>query len=118
MKITSLLNNYFTSIRKKIQKLFTTAQTDWPERSDDQYPSKFHLQSVAYNYVEQELNKLKINKAAGLDKISTRLLKDAASVIAPVLTGLINEFFSSGCFRKRWKSAKVVTLFKDGERTS
>ena len=116
--IASILNKYFTSVGKKIQKLFTITQMIWTESSDNKNPSKFQLQSVPYDYVEQELNKLKTNEAAGLDKISTRLLKDTASVIAPVLTNLINKSFTSGCFPKRWKSAKVFALFKDGERTS
>ena len=103
---------------KKIQKLLANTQTVWPESSGDKYPSKFCLQSVSGDYVEMELNKLKIDKAVGLDKIITRLLKDAASVIAPVLTNLINKSFSSRCFYKSWKSAKVFVLFKDGKRTS
>ena len=98
--------------------MFTNTQTVWPESSDDKYPYKFCLQSVSGDYVELELDKLKINKAAGLDKISTRLLKDAASVIAPVLTNLNNKSFSSRCIYKNWKSAKVFALFKDGKRTS
>ena len=89
--ITSILNKYFTSIGKKIQKLFTITPMIWTESSDNKNPSKFQLQSVTYDYVEQELNKLETSKAAGLDKISTRLLKDTASVIAPVLTNLINK---------------------------
>ena len=118
MTIASILNKYFTSIGKKIQKLFTITPMIWTESSDNKNPSKFQLQSVTYDYIEQELNKLKTNKATGLDKISTRLLKDTASVIAPVLSNLINKSFTSGCFPKRWKSAKVFALFKDGERTS
>ena len=118
LTIASILNGYFILIGKKIRELFTSTPALWPESSDDKYPTKFYLQSITYDYVEQELNKLKINKATGLDKISTRLLKDAASVIAPVLTSLINKSFSSGCFPKRWKSAKVFALFKDGKRTS
>ncbi|CAB3984748.1 Hypothetical predicted protein [Paramuricea clavata] len=51
-------------------------------------------------------------------KISVRMMKDAAGVIAPVLTRIINNSFLNGCFPKRWKSAKVFALFKDGERTS
>ncbi len=116
--IASILNKYFTSIGNKIQKMFTNTPTVWSGNSDYSPPSEFRFQCVTHDYVERELNKLKTNKAAGLDKISTRLLKDAASVVAPVLTNLINNSFSNGCFPKRWKSAKVFALFKDGERTS
>lgn len=61
--------------------------------------------------------KLKVNKACGLDKMSARLLKDAAEVIANPLTLLINKSLESGCFPATWKSAKVTALFKSGDRS-
>ena len=118
MTIASILNKYFTSIGKKMQRVFVNAQTTCPGNTDYNYPSEFHLQSVTSDYVQREMLKLKSNKSAGLDKISIRMLKDAAGVIAPVLTNIINNSFLNGCFPKRWKSAKVFGLFKDGERTS
>ena len=118
MTIATILNKYFTSIGKKIQKVFTNIPTIWPDNIKYNYPSKFQLLSVTSEYVESELLKLKSNKSAGLDKISVRMMKDAAGVIAPVLTRIINNSFLNGCFPKRWKSAKVFALFKDGERTS
>ena len=52
-----------------------------------------------------------------LDKISARLLRDAAWVIAPSLTYIINSSLKLGKFPSRWKCAKVTALFKQGDRT-
>ena len=41
---------------------------------------------------------MKANKAIGLDKISARLLRDAAWVIAPPLTYIINSSLKLGKF--------------------
>ena len=43
------------------------------------------------NFVHNALKSLKSNKAVGLDKLSARLLKDASDVIAPILSGSINN---------------------------
>ena len=65
----------------------------------------------------QVLNALKIinqHKATGVDKISARLLKIAAPAIAPRVSRLINYLISTGTFPQRWKTAKVMPLFKSG----
>ena len=58
---------------------------------------------------------VKTNKATGLDKLSARLLKDSSS--ASSVGSLIDSSFRSGHFPKIWKSAKVIALFKKGDRT-
>ena len=40
-----------------------------------------------------------------------------ADVIAPVLTKLVNLSIDQRCFPNNWKSAKVIALFKDGNRS-
>ena len=61
------------------------------------------------------LQKLSLRKAAGIDKISSQLLRIAALVIAPVVARLINFSFSSGSFPSRRKTAKVSPLYKNGD---
>ena len=50
----------------------------------------------------------------GLDKISARLLKDSADIIAPSLQALCSKSFYEGRLPNNWKSAKFVALFKSG----
>ena len=59
---------------------------------------------------------MKSNKAVGLDKISARLLKDAVDVITPSLTALFNLSFQTRTFPSIWKTAKVIPLFKKGDK--
>ena len=54
--------------------------------------------------------------ASGIDKISARLLRIAAPVIAPSVAKLINLSFSTCKFPTRWKTAKLTPLFKSGAR--
>ena len=51
---------------------------------------------------------MKINKA--------RLLKDAVDIITPSLTALFNLSFQTRTFPSIWKTAKVIPLFKKGDK--
>ena len=83
----------------------------------DRFPLKtetnFSLNPVSESFVRDQLRQLKPKKAIGLDKVSSRLLKDSADVIAPVLTNIINCSFRKKSFPQSWKSAKVMALFKN-----
>ena len=64
------------------------------------------------------LARLKTNKATGLDSISARMLRDSSDVIASPLTYLlfINMSFRTGVFPEMSKCAKVMALFKKGDK--
>ena len=62
------------------------------------------------------INFLRTNKAVGLNKVSARLLKDAVDVITPSLTALFNESLQTRSFPSIWKTAKVIPLFKEGDK--
>ena len=55
---------------------------------------------------------LKSNKAAGLDKIPTRLIRDAESELIPSIAYLVNKSIKDGKFPALWKLARVTPLHK------
>ena len=58
-----------------------------------------------------------MNKAVELDKISARLLRDSAKIVAPALQHIVSLSFENGQYPSTWKCAKVTALFKQGDRT-
>ena len=59
-------------------------------------------------------------KAVGLDNTSKKLLKMAAQVVAPSLTGS-GIFFASirtGIFPNEWKASRVTPIFKSGPKSN
>ena len=72
--------------------------------------SRFRLASA--NKVFKLLNGLSRTKATGLDKISSKVLKAAASTIAPSLTYIL-----TCCFPFDWKMARLLPVYKKGPRT-
>ena len=118
--IASNFNKYFTSIEKKLVSsiLFFFSNTDIIDSvAESTANSTFQFNCVSSAFVLEQLSSLKTRKAIGLDKISARLRKDSAEITAPVLTGLISKSFHTGKYPWIRKSAKVVALFKSGDKT-
>lgn len=121
--IAEVLNNHFSSIGSKLAaKIKSGVNYVWPQSTssvsvaDSISEEGFTFKYVKESFVRKEISRLKTNKAIGLDKISARLLKDSASVSAPILTNLFNRSLLSSTFPSIWKSGKVTALFKSGER--
>jgi len=74
------------------------------------------LHAVNTSFVRNELAKLKLSKATGLDKIPAKLLKDAVSVTSKPVTYLINLTISSGEIPSQWKEARVTPIYKTGKK--
>ena len=113
--IAEHLNQHFSNIGKYLAKAFRNTSSALSKNVTSAYD--FKLNPVSEMFVHKELSKMKANKATGLDKISAQLLRDAAWVIAPALTHIINSSLKLGKFPSRWKCAKVTALFKQGDRT-
>ena len=59
---------------------------------------------------------LKSNKSCGVDLIPTKIVKMSASIISEPLSILVNPAFSLGIFPDSLKIAKVVPIYKSGDK--
>ena len=98
-------------------------------------PEKYNLQSVIRYYSiftmsddfclsntsEEKVLKIMTNiessKAAGVDKLSGRFLKDGANILAKPISALCNLSISQGVFPSACKVAKLKPIFKKGKKT-
>ena len=94
--VAEVFNKHFTTIGQKIAKAFGKGKKVTREHLRKRTNKSFHLRHITINFVKSQLLSLNTNKAIGLDKISARLLKDAAEIIAPSLQALINKSFHEG----------------------
>ena len=53
----------------------------------------------------------------GHDELSTNLLKSFPGVISEPLIHIFNLSINSGIFRSRWKVARVILLYKHGDKS-
>ena len=59
---------------------------------------------------------IEVLKSSGMDEISSRACKDAFLVLAEQLVHLFNCSLRTGIFPDEWKRAKVIPLYKGGDR--
>ena len=57
-------------------------------------------------------------KATGLDMIPSKLLKMAASIVAPSLTAIFTKSIITGIYPIEWKTARVTPVFKKGVKSN
>ena len=117
--MSSLFNKFFTNIRITLANAIKQKcrQSQSPGNPPPGVNSTFKFQEIQITSVLKNLSKLKTNKSTGLDRITARLLKDAAVVIAPSLTQIFNLSLSSSTFPQIWKNGRVTPIFKSGERS-
>ena len=63
------------------------------------------------------MTNIESSKAAGVDKLSGRFLKDGAKIIAKPTSVLCNLSISQGVFASACKVAKLKPFFKKGKKT-
>ena len=63
------------------------------------------------------MTNIEISKAAAVDKLSGRFLKDGANILAKPISTLCNLSISQGVFPNACKVAKLKPIFKKGKKT-
>ena len=77
----------------------------------------FNLVTVSENTILTVLKNTKVSKAAGLDNLSGRFLKDGAKVLAKRIADICNLSITSGKFPDSCKLAKLKPIYKKGSLT-
>ncbi|PFX34306.1 RNA-directed DNA polymerase from mobile element jockey [Stylophora pistillata] len=119
-QMASKFNSHFTSIADQLRSLLPQMNLDISKLihfvdSRKDAGIDFSIPPSTKRKVIDCLKNIRSNKASGIDKLSARMLKFAAPIIAPSIAKLINYSFSKSVFPQRWKTAKVFPLFKSGD---
>jgi hypothetical protein len=56
------------------------------------------------------------SKASGIDGISAKILKIAATAITPSIVSIFNQSIATGIFPSDWKDARVAPIHKTGAK--
>ena len=79
--------------------------------------NRFEFRPTDSGQVLKLLNKLNKSKGAGLDNLSSRLIRECADLISPYISTIFNCCLTTGIFPDDWKLAKVTPIFKQGDRS-
>eukprot|EP00745_Piridium_sociabile_P038619 TRINITY_DN7074_c0_g1_i3.p1 TRINITY_DN7074_c0_g1~~TRINITY_DN7074_c0_g1_i3.p1 ORF type:complete len:816 (+),score=128.54 TRINITY_DN7074_c0_g1_i3:312-2759(+) len=105
-----ILNDQFSSVFNSNED-----KTNIKDKGPSTHPA-MHRITVSENGVLKQLSSLGIHKASGPDEIPTRLLKELALELSPVLTVFFQASLDQGIIPSDWKKAEVVPIFKKGDR--
>ena len=83
----------------------------------DQLPFKFKFSNVTEDLVFKLLNDMNPDKAAGIDNLSGKFLKDGASILAKPISKICNLSIKYSIFPTDCQIAKLKPLFKKGFTT-
>ena len=119
-EIANTFNDFFINIGPNLKK--NIIQKDQSNISYRKYRNASILSSFNFQLIDDEslrktLNSLRTKSSSGYDGISTRLLKFLAPALISPLRLIINQSLITGIYPDKLKTAKVIPLYKKGDRT-
>ena len=118
-QICEVFKEHFASIGTKLAEEIpanVTGHLHLDYLTTQNYEHSFQFQETNTSAVFSLLSNLCKSKATGLDRISAKLLRVCPELIAESLCAIFNRSINTGIFPHDWKCAKVIPLFKKGER--
>ena len=124
LSVAEKFNSFYTNVASKLVEKLPFCQNVFGRNfvlnyyaSKGVIPNNFALSIVYENTILKYLNKLSDNKATGLDGISSRFVRDSASLIACSLTHIVNLSIIQGSVPVELKYARVIPLYKKNDKT-
>ena len=115
--------NYYSTLAENLVNMLPKAPNKYSINTVIKYyehmiqGSHFNLASVSENSILTILKSTQVSKAAGLDGLSGRFLKDGAKFLAKPISDLCNLSINSEKFPDSCKVAKLRPLYKKGSLT-
>ena len=109
-------NDYFSNIGPNLASQINTSNLNFETCVKNTESEFTAFQPVTVNHVYQLLTGLSSNKATGVDKISCKIIKIASPAISDSLTHIFNQAITLSSFPDEWKMARVIPLYKNGQR--
>ena len=115
--IANAFNEYFSTIAKKLVEGLPNVKYNVRTKFVPD-SAVFKLKLVSEEFVSKQIDLMSNSKATGLDCISVKLLKLAKPSIITPITFILNKSILTGEVPMEWKAARVVPIFKSGDRES
>ena len=111
--LTEKFNTYFSSV-------FTVENLSNLPTADEIFhgAESEKLYDIVFNevVVRQKLEKLRADKASGVDELSPRILTELKDEICHPVTVIMKSSFDTGVVPDDWRTANVTPIFKKGNR--
>ena len=111
-------NDYFSNIGPDLASNIHTSNDSFEKYVKNSKSEFTAFQPVTVSNVYHLLHGLSGNKATGIDKISCKIIKIAATAISDSLTYIFNQAVTLSSFPDKWKVARVIPLYKNGQQNA
>ena len=115
-QIADGFNSFFAGIGPELANNIAPSNIDFHSFLGPQTEEKFIFSTVTHDTLLKIVTKLKSKNSSGPDNISTKLLKLILPTISTPLCHLFNLSLQTGYVPHQLKSAKVVPVFKSGDK--
>ena len=109
-------NDYFSNIGPSLASKIDTSNFNFETYVENAKSEFAAFHPVTVRNVYHLLHGLSSIKATGVDKISYKIIKLAAPAISDSLTYIFNQAITSSFFPDEWKTARVIPVYKNGQR--
>jgi hypothetical protein len=121
--VANKFNKFFCGVASKLvaklrKKDFNEKKVSAFYQEKGVKPKDFRFSIITETDIEKLLKSLNVTKSTGCDNISAKFLKDGASIITDPVTYIINLSLSTSTVPVDFKTARVVPLYKKGDRNS
>ena len=116
VNIANHMNKYFCNIGADLVKLLPSPRTCHTSYLNSSISNSIFCEPVSASEVLNLLESTVAKKSCGADNISMQIVKDSRVILSQPLTYLFNLSLNSGVVPDAMKIAKVIPLFKKGDK--
>ena len=116
-EIVEKLNEYFVNIGADISRSVKSVSVNFKQYLNGTYINSFGFLPADTNEIIKIVSSLENKSSSGIDEIPIKIMKSTIFSIAGPLTAIINCSLQTGCFPDALKIAKVIPLYKNGDKT-
>ena len=117
-QISEEFNKFFVNIGPSLAQKIPTCNAHYSDFLSNKVTNSLYLNPICNEEIISLVSKFHSKKSSGFDNISMQLIKKTISSIVKPLTNIFNKSFETGVFPDDMKKAKVVPIFKGGDKTN
>ena len=110
------MNRQFTQMGSKLAEKLNPTSAKFSDYLKSPNPASIFLQKILESEIWKLIQELDTSKSVGIDEIPPKVLKWGAQTFVPLLTKLFNVCINEGIYPDSLKLARVVPVFKDGNK--
>ena len=114
--IANGFNTFFVNIGPDLAKKITMSAEITVNDYVEERPNSMFISNVLEEEVINIVNKVKSKTSLDNDNINMKIVKEVITQIAKPFSFICNESFEEGIFPDNMKIAKVLPLYKNGEK--